>query len=511
MNLSKLASLSFVGLFLAGPSLADELVTAVLPTSRSAVLGQGVTVFATVINSAGAKLTGCSVASSQDDTSQTSIAYALTDPATNAVTSGSNPGFDLAKGASQTMVLTIVGNTSETFAQVQPVVQCSKGGTTVSSTPIDGLNTILFSADTQAGPDVIALVATPSGDGVLRIQGNGAAAFAVAVSNVGAAADTIWARVDTGGSALPMTASICQTGTDGQCLAAAGSTATLSLAENATATFAVFVQANGQLPFAPANARVYVSFDDVLTVRGETSVAVTNGATLDPTLPKGGIYQVAFPVELTDGLENENLGTLFLTEDGEFQGVEGHGRVVSGTLATANSLIQTGTATYHLQGSNLVASEAWTGAISQRSWFSADLVNSSTSANRVGPGAFSVSGTYEASTFERASSLVNFTGAWKTGDGFATPIGNVNFATDGSFSGTISGCVVAGSTSLIDTRYNLYRMTMSQASCPGASLAVQNFTGLAAFVGNQTTSDTLLFIGNDATQGAATSVRFSRD
>ncbi|HEV2676790.1 MAG TPA: hypothetical protein VGV37_19850 [Aliidongia sp.] len=537
MHLSKLASLSLVGLFLAGPSFADSLVTAVLPASRSAVLGQGVTVFATVINSAGANLTGCSVASSQDDTSQTSIAYALTDPATNAVTSGLNPGFNLTNGASQTMVLTISGNSSEQAVQVRPVVQCSDGGTAVLSTSIDGLNTILFSASAQATPDVIALVAAPSGDGVLRIQGNGANAFAVAVSNVGAAG-TITASVDTGDATLPITASICQTGTGGQCLGAAGSTASLSLAASATATFGVFVQANGQLPFAPANARIYVRFADAgQTVRGATSVAVTNGATLDATLPKGGIYEVEFPALSTSSTSTSqsltqsapvkrtairakamakaaaagNEAALLVAEDGEVQGFDSVGNIVSGTLATGSGLIQTGTIVYQAIGTTDASSEAWAGAIGQRSWLSAELVNHATPVGRFGPVSFSVSGTYDAPDYERTSSLALVSGAWKLRDGDGTLVGSATFKTNGTYSGSLEGCSFSGSVSLIDTRYSLYHLVLNQASCPAGGLIAQSFAGLAVLGDDQATDDSLIFIGNDATRGGATFMPFSRN
>ncbi|HEV2676788.1 MAG TPA: hypothetical protein VGV37_19840 [Aliidongia sp.] len=471
------------------------------------------TVFATAINSSGAALTSCSVASSTDDTSATSITYALTDPTTNVVTSGSNPGFNLAVGASQTMVLTINGSTSEQAVQVRPVVQCSNGGTSVLSTSIDGLNTVLYSASAQATPDVIALVASPSNDGVLRIQGNGANAFAVAVSNVGAAG-TITASVDTGDAALPLTASICQTGTSGQCVGAPGSTASLSLAASATATFGVFVQANGQLPFAPASARIYVRFaDSGQVVRGATSVAVTNGATLNAALPQGGIYQLNFPASsvsqsvsipakrtmvkaMAADAASANPGVLFLAENGEMRGIDSFGSVVSGNIATDGNLIQTGQTFYLPNQSAEISPEDWSGAISQRNWLSAELVNPAFSINSLGPRSFSLSGGYDAADYERTSSLAKVAGAWNIRDGDGTLVGTANFAADGTYSGTLSGCSFSGQISLIDTRYSLYHLTMQQASCPAAGFSAQEFAGLAALGDGQATDDTMLFIGS---------------
>src|SRR5262245_54541060 len=63
---------------------------------------------------------------------------------------------------------------------------------------IPGLNTLLLSASPTPTPDIMALVATPSGDGIVNISGaNGVGAFAVATANVGAG-DAFTVSADTG-------------------------------------------------------------------------------------------------------------------------------------------------------------------------------------------------------------------------------------------------------------------------------------------------------------------------
>ncbi len=68
-------------------------------------------------------------------------------------------------------------------------------------------------------PDIIALSATVSNDGIVSMPVGGAAAFAVASINVGAAAPII-VTADTGSATLPLQATLCQSDpSNGQCLA----------------------------------------------------------------------------------------------------------------------------------------------------------------------------------------------------------------------------------------------------------------------------------------------------
>jgi hypothetical protein len=103
----------------------------------------------------------------------------------------------------------------------------------------------------------------------------GTGAFAVATVNVGASG-SITASADTGSASLPVNISLCQTDSaTGQCISAIGPTATTQINANATPTFGIFVQGNGNVPFDPATNRIFVRFKDGGNVtRGSTSVAV---------------------------------------------------------------------------------------------------------------------------------------------------------------------------------------------------------------------------------------------
>jgi hypothetical protein len=72
------------------------------------------------------------------------------------------------------------------------------------------------------------------------------------------------------------TCNLCQTNSaTGQCISAIGPNVTTQINVNATPTFGIFVQGNGNVPFDPAANRIFVRFRDGSGVtRGSTSVAV---------------------------------------------------------------------------------------------------------------------------------------------------------------------------------------------------------------------------------------------
>jgi len=512
MRLSNCIVLAVSLMLTAGTALADNLVTAVLPTSRSAVFGHGVTVFATVINASGRSLTGCEITAGNDGTDVVTVNYQQTDPATNAIVGVPDALFDLAVGASQSLVLTLSSLDTMDGVEVRPVASCVDpvAGEDVS-TPIDGLNTILFSANAQPTPDVIALVATISGDGVVRIQGNGSNAFAVAVANVGIG-DTITASVDTGDIAQPLTASICQTGADGQCLAAPALTTSLTLPANGTASFGVFVYANGELPFDPSDARIFVQFaDSNQKIRGATSVAVTNAPVFSTALPKGGIFLGGS--KTSSGTQGYLSGTdvLFLAEDGEAQGLDEQGNELSGNLTVAASLGLTGTTLYQQANGYDFSIYDWAGTIAQRAWFAAELVSRGNSLSPFGPPTFSVAGNYQADPYERGSSLANLAGAWNIRDpSSGDVIGTASFAKSGSYTGSVSGCSFKGQVGLIDARYDLYRIGINFQGCRPDNGVLSDIAGLAALIDDRTTNDSLILIGNNATFGNGFAISFVR-
>lgn len=244
---------------------STSMVAALLPSSRSVQVNTPATVFATIINTGQVIAAACSIAP------LTSVPASFVYQATNQVTSTPNTPVNIGPGAAQSFVLALTPTAPFPPTEVQFSFNCT------NSTPAlinSGLNTLLFSASATPVPDIVSLAATTTNDGIVNIPGqNETGAFSTV--NV-RASESITASADTGSATLPLNIFLCQTNSaTGQCISAIGPSVTTQINANATPTFAIFVQGNGNVPFDPAANRVFVRFRDGGGVtRGSTSVAM---------------------------------------------------------------------------------------------------------------------------------------------------------------------------------------------------------------------------------------------
>ena len=137
----------------------------------------------------------------------------------------------------------------------------------------------MLSASITPAPDLVALVATTTDNGVMELQ-NGSGFFTAATINVGSAS-TISVSADTGDASVPITLSLCETDpVTSVCInPTSPDTAPINVEVDAggTPTFAVFASATETIALDPANTRVFLRFSDELgEIRGATSVAVEN-------------------------------------------------------------------------------------------------------------------------------------------------------------------------------------------------------------------------------------------
>jgi Fibronectin type III domain len=257
----------------AASDVPPTLVAAVLPSSRSVQVGTPATAFATIINAGSSIATSCRI--SPRTSIPASFSFQTTNPATNQVAGPVNSPVDILAGQAQSFVFAFTPTAPFAATGVQLSFDCSN----TDPAPVASLlNTLLLSASATPVPDIIAVAATPTSDGVLHIAGNtGAAAFAVATVNMGASA-SITAYVSTFDASvpLPLVLAICETNpATGQCISTAGGSVTTQINAKATATFAIFVGSTASIPFSPIQSRIFVGF---LTPNGEmagsTSVAV---------------------------------------------------------------------------------------------------------------------------------------------------------------------------------------------------------------------------------------------
>jgi hypothetical protein len=256
-----------------GALLRTTLAAAILPSSRAVqVDGSVATAFLTLVNAGPSSAFGVGISTGLPIPA--AFSYQSTDCATNTPTGSADILAFIAFGDKRCFLIAI-----KPMATFDPVdLPFVFSGANVEVVPVlQGINTLLVSASMVAGPDVIALAATPSNDGVAAILGaRGAGVFAVATANVGASGP-ITVSADTGAASVPVTLSLCQTDpVIGTCLAPPSGTVSTTIGAHTTPTFGVFLRASELVPFDPANARVFVRFKDTnAVVRGSTSVAIT--------------------------------------------------------------------------------------------------------------------------------------------------------------------------------------------------------------------------------------------
>lgn len=243
---------------------------AILPSSRSVTIGKAATVFATVINGGSTAATQCTVAPAAQIPA--GFSFQPTNPATNQPIGTPNEAVDIDPGASQSFLLSLTPSAGFAPTELAFTFGCANA----AAPKIDGVNTLLLSGSASPVPDLIALAATPSGDGILDLPGAaGANAFSVATDNLGAGGE-LTITADTGMAVVPVAIALCATNpASGSCLAPPSPAVQLTIAADAEPTFSIFVTGTGPVAFAPGINRIFVSFADAAgTIRGSTSVAV---------------------------------------------------------------------------------------------------------------------------------------------------------------------------------------------------------------------------------------------
>src|SRR5262249_25160651 len=126
--------------------------------------------------------------------------------------------FDLPPSSYKTFVVSLTLSGELISQEVGLTVACDDGAASATKT---GLNSLMLSVSPTPVPDVIAIAATPSNDGVLRVATGSPGAFSAAVVNVGATAGLAAFVSDTSGLLPFDRLTICQTQSakGGQCLA----------------------------------------------------------------------------------------------------------------------------------------------------------------------------------------------------------------------------------------------------------------------------------------------------
>ena len=254
---------------------ADTTVLAsMLPNSRSVQVNDSATLFATMLNAGAETGTNCRI--EPDALISGSFSFQTTDRATNESVGTENSPVDIAPGDFQTFVVTLTPDV--VFAPQEVALQflCDNAS---PAGQIVGVNTFTFSASNPPVPDVVALGATPSADGVVELPfSSNINVFSVASVNLGAG-EELEIMAELSDPSLAVAISLCETDpVTSVCINPTTPTTgpvTTQVNSDATPTFGIFVTSSAAVPFDPANNRVFVRFEDGSgAVRGATSVAI---------------------------------------------------------------------------------------------------------------------------------------------------------------------------------------------------------------------------------------------
>jgi hypothetical protein len=239
----------------------------VLPTSRSIPVNNTATIFNSVINAG--QFTANDVTLSISPTVSGTFAYQQTNCSTNAIIGSTNPVLSIPAGGVACYILFFTPTATFSATSLQIKVNSSNAPVTAL---LPGINTWLLRATNSAGPDIIALTTTTD---LHQVACNGTAAFAVALSNVGAAATgDITVSANTGSVTLPVSISIMET--DPGTGTIIGDHVLQNVLAGENRSVGVFVTFNGCISFDPSTHRIFVEFRDASNnIVGSTSSAVS--------------------------------------------------------------------------------------------------------------------------------------------------------------------------------------------------------------------------------------------
>ena len=253
---------------------ATTVVASMLPNSRSVQLGSSATLFATILNAGVENGSNCRI--EPDASLNGTFAYQTTNPTTNEAVGSANTPVDIPVGGFQTFVVTLTPSSAFAPREIALDFLCDNANAAGS---IVGVNTFTFSASNPPVPDVVALGATPSADGVVELPvASNINVFSVASVNLGAG-EELEITAELSDPSLTASITLCETDPiTSVCInptIAAPGPVTTQVNSDATPTFGIFVTSTGTVPFDPANNRIFVRFEDGTgAVRGATSVAL---------------------------------------------------------------------------------------------------------------------------------------------------------------------------------------------------------------------------------------------
>ncbi len=332
---------------------APAINVATAPDARSLAIGTTGTIFVEFVNSGDATATNCSIA--KPFGTPIDLSYQTLGAGGSPSGTADTPA-DIPAGTSQRFLVTFTP-TAAFEGRIHLRYACD------NFTPFvfEDVNDLFLTASAGTPPDLIAIFATPSGDGVMRVDtAGGAQAAGGSVVNIGSGGGSAvvdvtptFGNFDAG---LGVTLSICETDpVTAQCLAPPTDSVQMDVGGVAK-TFTVIAVANAGIgaPLFPEYVRVSVVFSDPAaapdapdgagttqpkaiagTIRGRASVAYAAPPGTVSATPDQSFFAGEYRLRMRDLVNDPNsdfisVGSLGINADGKAVGIYHRFNVVDG-------------------------------------------------------------------------------------------------------------------------------------------------------------------------------------
>jgi hypothetical protein len=326
-----LRSVVFSAIFAAsagGALAAPVLNAATLPNSRAVAVNSPATIFASVINSGDATATNCRVALGFGADPALSVSYSPADGAGN-INGPADTPVSINAAATQQFVVAVTA--SSAFTGSVPLTYVCDNGQAISAT---GLNDLSLHATLAAGPDVITIASTLSGDGIMNTNANGRAIISIAALNIGSgnpppdggpeaptaneATITVRPTYTNFTDGAQHTLTICQSNASAVCQTAFASSVQATIGDSPV-FFNVALQqlVDIGVPFFPGEYRLRIEFTDSDgNLVGATSVAPRSGSPVVQEELPHGLWEMFVRDDSDPGGSFTRTGRLFFPPDG---------------------------------------------------------------------------------------------------------------------------------------------------------------------------------------------------
>ena len=329
INMNRITLAAIAAVFASGVAdAAPQLNAATLPNSRAVTVNSPATIFASVINSGDATATNCRVALGVNAAPSLSVSYSPADGA-GIINGPADIPVSINAGATQQFLIAV--RASAPFNGSVPLTYVCDNGQAISAT---GLNDLALQVSAVGTPDVIAIAATLTSDGIMQTNSNGRGIMSMAAVNIGSAGTvppgpsmpsaneatitvraTITNFTDAGNQYVT---TVCPSNASAVCTSPFANSFQAQIGDSPV-FFNVALQhpTDIGIPFFPGELRLRVEFrDQSNNLVGATSVAPRSASpTVAEALPHG-FWDMFIRDDSDPGGSFTRIGRLFFPPDG---------------------------------------------------------------------------------------------------------------------------------------------------------------------------------------------------